>query len=185
MFRQTHHANRGRAVVPEATHLLTKQLIGSRRFEQATVPGRRRIEGKTDVLITASGQTASEVPERVDTVKSAILPAAIFIVVEVVLVAETISVILLQDMHSRNVGAVAIAILLSVALLANLGLVCSMAAAIAAQSVRRSNRARARAFSSSFPAASAPVAGVDSAERDVAGADLPAPDVAPRMPASG
>ena len=128
--------------------------------------------------ITALEQTASEVPERVDTVKPAILPAAVFIIVEVVLMAETISVILLKDMDTRNPGASTIAILLSVALLANLGLVCSMAAAIAAQSVRRWNRARARAFSGSFPAASAPVAGVDSEQDDVAGADLPLPGTA-------
>ena len=135
--------------------------------------------------ITALEQTASEVPERVGTVKPAILAAAVFIIVEVVLMAETISVILLKDMDPRNPGASAIAILLSVALLANLGLVCSMAAAIAAQSVRRSNRARVRAFSSSFPAASAPVAGVDSEQCDVAGADLAAPEAAHPMPASG
>jgi hypothetical protein len=137
------------------------------------------------VSITASGQTAIEASERVDTVKPAILPAAVFIIVEVVLVAETISVILFKDMDPRNPGAAPITILLSVALLANLGLVCSVAAAIAAESVRRSNRARARALSSSLAAVSAPAAGVESAQRNAAGIDLAAPEVAPLMPASG
>jgi hypothetical protein len=114
------------------------------------------------VSITASGQTAIEASEAVGTVKPAILPAAVFIIVEVVLVAETISVILFKDMDLRNPGAAPITVLLSVALLANLGLVCGVAAAIAAESVRRSNRARARALSSSFPAVSAPAEGVKS-----------------------
>lgn len=112
--------------------------------------------------ITASGQIAIEAPETVDTAKPAIVPAAVFIIVEIVLVAETISAILLNELDPRNPGAAPITILLSVALLANLGLVCSLAAAIAAESVRRSNRARVRALSSSFPAVSAPAAGVES-----------------------
>jgi hypothetical protein len=136
------------------------------------------------VSITASGQTAIEASETVDTVKPAIVPAAVFIIVEVVLVAETISAILLNELDPRNPGAAPITILLSVALLVNLGLVCSVAAAIAAESVRRSNRARVRALSSSFPAVSAP-AGVESAQRDVAGTDLAAPAAAAPMPASG
>ena len=133
------------------------------------------LKGKTDVSITAWGPTAIEDAETVDNVKPAILPAAVFIIVEIVLVAETISVILLKEMDPRNPAAAPIAILLSVALLANLGLVCSVAAASAADSVRRSNRARARALSGRFAAVGAPAEGTDSADVDLAGVDFPAP----------
>jgi hypothetical protein len=95
---------------------------------------------KTDVSIIVSERTAFQAGEAVDTVKRAILPAAVFIIVEIVLVAEAISVILLREMDPGNPGAAPIAILLSVALLANLGVVTSMAAAIAANSVRQSKR---------------------------------------------
>ena len=55
------------------------------------------------------------------------------------LVAETISVILLKDIDLRNPAATPIAILLSMALLANLSIVCSMAATTAANSIRKPN----------------------------------------------
>ncbi len=97
------------------------------------------------------------------TVKPIVWPAAVFITVEVLLVAETISVILLDRIDPRNPGAAPIAILLSVALLANLGLVCGVAAAIAADSIRRSQRARASALIDAFTAVGTPVAGTGSA----------------------
>jgi hypothetical protein len=49
-------------------------------------------------------------------------------------VAESISVILLDEIDPEKAGAAPIAILPSIALLANLGVVCSVAAAIAANS---------------------------------------------------
>jgi hypothetical protein len=64
-----------------------------------------------------------------------------------VLVAETISVILLDGIGPGKAGAAPIAILLSIALLANLGLVCSVAASIAASSARQSKHEGARALS--------------------------------------
>ncbi len=172
MSSQTHHVNRGRAgFAPQARHLLARQLIGSRHPRTGNRAVRRAdhaLKGKTDVSIT---------------VKPAILPAAVFITVEIVLVAETISVILLRELDPRNPGAVPIAILLSVALLANLGVVCSVAAAIAADSVRRSDRARARALISSFTAVSAPAGETESTDCDVAGAGLsvPACSALPRL----
>lgn len=74
-----------------------------------------------------------------DLVRGAILPLALFILAEIMLVAETISVILFGGMDFQNPGATTIAVLLSVALLANLGLVCTMAAAFAADSVKRAD----------------------------------------------
>jgi hypothetical protein len=67
--------------------------------------------------------------------------AAVFIAVEVVLMAETIVVVLVEGSEHRNPGAAPIAFLLSTALLANLGLVCAFIAASAADAVRRSRRA--------------------------------------------
>jgi hypothetical protein len=81
--------------------------------------------------------------ETVETGKSALVLAAVFIVVEIVLMAETIVVVLLEGSEHRNPGAAPIAILLSTALLANLGLVCTFIAASAANVVRRSRRAGA------------------------------------------
>jgi hypothetical protein len=81
--------------------------------------------------------------EIVETGKSPWVLAAVFIVVEIVLMAETISVILLGGSEQRSPGITPIAILLSAALLANLGLVCSFIAASAASAVRRSRRAGA------------------------------------------
>jgi hypothetical protein len=98
------------------------------------------------------------------TVRPTILPVAVFIIVEIVLVAETISVILLKEMGPRNTGAAPIAMLLSVALLANLGLVCGVAAAVASDSVRRSKRARARALITSLAAVTVPAARRESAD---------------------
>jgi Zn-dependent protease with chaperone function len=85
--------------------------------------------------------------ETVETDKSPWVLAAVFILVEIVLMAETISVMLLGGSEQRNPGATPIALLLSTALLANLGLVCSFIAASAASAVRRSRCAEAASFS--------------------------------------
>jgi hypothetical protein len=62
-------------------------------------------------------------------------------------------------------------------LLANLGLVCGIAATIAANSVRRSKHERARALPGPFAALSGGAEGIESADRDIAGVvDVPAPD---------
>ena len=87
--------------------------------------------------------TAFSTDGTVETGMSAMVLAAVFIVVEIVLMAETISVILLGGSEQRNPGAATIAILLSTALLTNLGLVCTFIAASAASAVRRSRRAEA------------------------------------------
>lgn len=137
-----------------------------------------------DVSITVSEGTSIEAPEMVDGVKRAILPAAVFIIVEILLVAETILVILRKDIDRGNPAAAPITILLSLALLANLGFVCGLAAATAGESIRRSNRARAGALGS-LRAVSASDAEVESAQRDVAGIDGAAPEAASPMPASG
>jgi hypothetical protein len=105
----------------------------------------------------------------------AIVPAAVFIIVEIMLVAETISVILLKEIDPRNPGAAPIAILLSVALLANLGLICSIAAASAANSVRQSKHGGTRAGSGWIPVVRASEERIDSAPADFAGVDFPAP----------
>jgi hypothetical protein len=104
------------------------------------------------VSIITPEPPAFEAAEMVDTVKPAILPAAVFIFVEIVLMAEAISVILLKELDPSSPGASPIATLLSVALLANLGLVCSAAAAAAARSIRRSRRTQGRVLDSWFPA---------------------------------
>ena len=115
--------------------------------------------------------------ETVGIVKPAIVSAAVFIIVEIVLVAETIAVILLKEIDPRNPGAAPIAILLSMALLANLGLVCGIAATIAANSVRQSKRERARALRGRFRGAHGGAEGIESADRDIAAVvDVPAPD---------
>jgi hypothetical protein len=93
----------------------------------------------------AATTTAAETAGR-----PAILPSAVFIVVEIVLVAETVLVILLKELDARDSGAGPIAILLSIALLANLGLVCSMVAAITGDAVRHWKRERARELSGWF-----------------------------------
>ena len=100
-------------------------------------------------MIIAPGPSAIGAAVTVD--KSAIVPAAVFIIVEIVLVAETISVILLDEIDPEKAGAAPIAIFLSIALLANLGVVCSVAAAIAANSARQSKHEGARALSRSSP----------------------------------
>lgn len=76
--------------------------------------------------------------ETVGTVKRAIALTAVFIIVETVLVAETIWVILFNGIDVGNPCSAAIGILLSIALLANLGTVCGVAAARAAESARQS-----------------------------------------------
>ena len=87
--------------------------------------------------IIASETPAIGTAEPVVRSRSAIIPAAVFIIVEIILVAEAISVILLKEIDLRNQAATPVAILLSMALLANLGIVCSMAAASAANSIRK------------------------------------------------
>jgi hypothetical protein len=95
------------------------------------------VKGKTDVSIIASEPLAIEAGEAVGAPKLAILPAAVFIIVEIILVAESISVILLKEIGPQHPGTAPIAMLLSMALLANLGLVCGLAAASVAGSVRQ------------------------------------------------
>jgi hypothetical protein len=129
------------------------------------------------VSIIASEPSAIEAAETVDTGKAAIVSAAVFIIVETVLVAETIAVILLKEIGPRHPGATPIATLLSVTLLANLGLVCGIAATIAANSVRRSKHERVRALRGHFAALSGGAEGIESADRGIAGVvDVPAPD---------
>jgi hypothetical protein len=128
--------------------------------------GRQRVEGKTDVSIIASEPLATET---VDRSKPAIVPAAVFIIVEIMLAAETISVILLKEIDPRNPISAPIAILLSTALLVNLGFVCSMAAAMAASSVRQRKRERARALNRCFAAVGASGEGIESAAGDISG----------------
>jgi hypothetical protein len=89
------------------------------------------------VSIMALEPPAVRAAETVGIGRRAIVPAALFIIVEIVLVAETISVILLKEFDLQNPAAMPIAILLSTALLANLGVVCSIAAASATSSIRR------------------------------------------------
>jgi hypothetical protein len=96
------------------------------------------VKGKTDVSIIASEPLAIAAAEAAKVPKRAILPAAAFIIVEILLVAESISVILFKEMDPGHPGAGPIAMLLSMALLANLGLVCGLAAASVAGSIRQS-----------------------------------------------
>jgi hypothetical protein len=130
------------------------------------------VNGKTDVSIIASAPPAIGAAEPVGTAKSAIVPAAVFILVEIILVAETVSVILLKEIDSGNPGAAPIAVLLSIALLANLGLVCSIAAASVANSVRQSKYDEGPTLSGCYAAAS--LSGEGSSRRR-----------RPAMPASG
>jgi hypothetical protein len=129
-------------------------------------------EGKKDLSIIASRRAAVETAESAGAVGPAILPVVAFIVVEILLAAETIWVILLKDIALRSPAAAPLAILLSVALLANLGLVCSAAAAVAADAIRRSNRAPSGSFAS---------VGADADGAVEAGS----PSAPPAMPASG
>ena len=138
---------------------------------------------KTDVSIIASEPPANGTAEPADRVRSALIPAAVFIIVEIILVAETISVILLQEIGPRNPGAAPIAILLSMALLANLGLVCSIAAANVAKSVRQSKWEEVLARSDRLAA----FEGIESAAEDMAHVKAAAPltNLQAAMPASG
>jgi hypothetical protein len=61
--------------------------------------------------------------------RPAMVPVAVFIMVEIMLAADTISVIFLGELDPRNPGTAPVAMLLCTALLANLGLVCGLAAA--------------------------------------------------------
>jgi hypothetical protein len=115
----------------------------SRIFGQARQVFECNQSTETRVSIIDPEPPAIRTGETVETGKSALVLAAIFIVVEIVLMAEAISVILLEGSERRNPGAAPIAILLSTALLANLGLVCTFIAASAASAVRRSRLAGA------------------------------------------
>lgn len=130
---------------------------------------------------------ATTAAETGDTARPAILPAVVFIVVEIVLVAEAVLVILLKELDVRNPGAAPIAILLSVALLANLGLVCSLAAAITGDAVRHWKRERARELSGWFALFSDDPGPVGSADGDLApvGVDAPACGVLERCSSGG
>jgi hypothetical protein len=108
--------------------------------------------------------------EIVETGKSPWVLAAVFIVVEILLMAETISVILLGGSGERNPGVAPIAILLSTALLVNLGLVCSFIAASAASAVRRSRRAGAVPVPS-FAAVGCGAEGAESMAGDLSAVD--------------
>lgn len=88
--------------------------------------------------------------EPVRTAKPAVVLSAIFIIIEIVLAAETIAVILLKEIGPKNPGSAPIAVLLSIALLANLGVVSSVAAADAASSVREWKRDRDHKLSGWF-----------------------------------
>ena len=135
------------------------------------------VEGETEVSIIGPQSRAIGAVEMVGIVKPAIVSAAVFIIVEIVLVAETIAVILLKEINPRHPGPAPIAILLSMTLLANLGLVCGIAATIATNSVPRSKHQRARALRGRFTALSGGAEGIESADRDIAGVvDVPAPD---------
>jgi hypothetical protein len=143
------------------------------------------------VSISGPQSRAIGAVEKVGIVKPAIVSAAVFIIVEIVLFAETIAVILLKEIDPRHPGAAPIAILLSMTLLANLGLVCGIAATIAANSVRRSKHERARALRGPFASLSGGAEGIESADREISGVvDVPAQKTMlgrtrPRMPTSG
>ena len=81
------------------THLLTVQ-----RADNA-------VKGNTDVSITASEPPATGAAQTVDIGKRAIVPAAVFVIVEIMLVAETILVILFKELDPRNPGTAPITIL--------------------------------------------------------------------------
>jgi hypothetical protein len=117
------------------------------------------------------GPPAIRTDQIVETGKSPWVLAAVFIVVEIVLMAETISVILLGGREQPNPGVTPIAILLSTALLANLGLVCSFIAASAASAVRRSRRAVAVPVPS-FAALGGGAEGAESMADDLAAGDV-------------
>jgi len=97
---------------------------------------RHRGEGN-DMSISDLPRAAVDSVDTVYTLRPAVWPAAAFIMVEIILVAETISVMLLKELDPTKPGAAPVAVLLSIALLANLGVVCTVAAASAARSVRR------------------------------------------------
>ena len=127
------------------------------------------------MLIIAPEAATTTAAKTTHTARPAILPAALFIVVEIVLVAEAVLVILLKQLDARNPGAAPIAILLSVALLANLGLVCTMAAAITGDAVRHWKRERARELSGWFALFSDDSGMLASADDDIAAMDVEAP----------
>jgi hypothetical protein len=110
--------------------------LGRSRAGYSPQTGRQHSEGETDESIIASEPLAIEAGEAVGAPKLAILPAAVFIIVEIILVAESISVILLKEIGPQHPGTAPIAMLLSMALLGNLGLVCGLAAASVAGSIR-------------------------------------------------
>ena len=71
----------------------------------------------------------------VDTVKPALVPAAVFVFVEAILVAETVVGILLNEVNPADPGATVITLLLGLALLGNFfcGVVAARAAGFAGQ----------------------------------------------------
>jgi hypothetical protein len=123
----------------------------------------QRSEGEDGVSIIAPEPPVIGAIETVDTAKLAIVPVAVFIIVEIMVVAETIWVILLKGVDPQNPGAAPIAMLLSMALLANLGLVCSIAAASAANSVRQSRHWEAGALTGRFAEISVGAESLESA----------------------
>ena len=113
------------------------------------------------------------------TAKAAIVSTTVFIFVEAILVAETVSVILLKEADPRNAGAVLIAGLLSMALLGNF--VCGIIAARAIGFMGRSAQAKNESgpalpdwffvVAASGATRSTVRPGADFAEVDVASAD--------------
>jgi hypothetical protein len=156
---------------------------GPRATQSGGATGRQRSEGKADVAIIALEPLAIECAETVHTRKPAIVLAAVFIFVEAILLAETVSVILLKEVDLRNPGAVLIALLLSMALLGNF--VCGMVAARAAGFVRQSEHSKhvgAGPISDWFAVVSGSHAAIGcAAGADIAGVDLAAPASASAM----
>ena len=94
-------------------------------------------DGKADMSITAPGPLAFEAVDDSpgnDTGKRAMVPAAVFALSEAMLVAETVSVIVLKQVEFRDTAGMLITLLLSVGLLGNF--VCGTIAARAAGPVR-------------------------------------------------
>jgi hypothetical protein len=96
------------------------------------------------VSINSAELPAIAAVEPMDTAKSAIIPVVVFIVVQIMLAAETIWVIFREELNPWYPGAVPIAGLLSITLLADFALVCSVAATLAVQSIRQSQHVRGR-----------------------------------------
>jgi hypothetical protein len=113
--------------------------LWTRATQSGGATGRQQ-KGKADVSIIALELLAIEGAETVHTRKPTIVPPGVFIFVEAIRLAETVSVILLQVVDPPNRRAVLIALLLSMALLGNF--VCGMVAARAAGFVRQSEHSK-------------------------------------------